>query len=226
MGILKLPYKGRVRLSSPYGNRVLNGEPGWHAGVDLVGLDDKTIRAPCDATVGVSTMLDQATDKTLTWQWGNYVRLDCAGGMKIYLCHMAQRLVSAGQTVKAGDALGIEGNTGYSFGNHCHFEVRIANTAIDPTPYLGIENAVGVYENAAQAGGTVAASETEAGTPGDGNTPHEWARQAVNWCVSAGILRGSSADKLNLRLNDNVTREEMAVFIHRLAEASEETDGS
>ena len=78
MGILKLPYNGRVNLESPFGNRVLNGVPGWHAGIDLVGLDEKIIRAPCDGVIGVSTMIPQATDKTLTWQWGNYVRLDCA----------------------------------------------------------------------------------------------------------------------------------------------------
>ena len=113
MGTLKLPYAGRVKLESPYGNRVLNGVSGWHAGIDLVGQDEKIIRAPCDGVIGVSTMIPQETDKTQTWQWGNYVRVDAADGMKIYLCHMDRRLVSAGQAVKAGDALGIEGNTGY-----------------------------------------------------------------------------------------------------------------
>ena len=231
MAILKLPYRGKVKLSSPYGNRILNGTPGWHAGVDLVGQDEKIIRAPCDAVVGVSTMIPKEGDTTLTWQWGNYVRLDCAGGMKIFLCHMAERLVHAGESVKTGDALGVEGNTGYSFGSHCHFEVRIANSAIDPTPYLWIRNEIGIYEGDAIPGGSAGTSSgasaaggtaAEAGKPGDGNTPHDWAVDAVNWGVSVGILKGSSADKLKLRLNDPVTREEMMVFLHRFAEAIDE----
>jgi hypothetical protein len=59
---------------------------------------------------------------------------------------MAQRLVDVGKRVSVGDHLGIEGNTGYSFGNHCHFEVRNGrNEAIDPAVYLGAKNAVGTY---------------------------------------------------------------------------------
>ena len=220
MPLLKLPYNGRVNLTSPFGNRTLNGVSGWHAGVDLVGVDEKLIRAPCDATVGVSTIIDRAHDNTLTWQWGNYVRLDCAGGMRIYLCHMEQRLVSAGQTVKAGDVLGVEGNTGYSVGSHCHFEVRLAgmNTGTDPTPYLGITNALGTYQNETAA---IANTVTD-GTPGDGNTPHEWGAASVRWAIARKILRGDSAAKPNYRLNDPITREEAIVLMHRLAEAFDE----
>ena len=136
MALLKLPYNGSVRLTSPYGYRVLNGVNEWHGGIDLVGETEKIIRAPCDAVVGVSTILYKETDKTNTWEWGNYVRLDCKDGRAIYLCHMAQRFVSAGMEVKTGDALGIEGNTGYSFGSHCHFEIRVSGTQVDPTSYL------------------------------------------------------------------------------------------
>ena len=151
MSKLAFPYKGKINFSSPYGNRTLNGVPGWHNGIDLVGIDDKTILAPCDATVGVSTMVPKETDKTLTWQWGNYVRLDCADGIKIYLCHMSKRLVNTGDKVKKGQPIGVEGNTGYSFGSHCHFEVRQYNNPINPCPLLGIENKAGVVLNAATA---------------------------------------------------------------------------
>ena len=53
--------------------------------------------------------------------------------------------MSVGQRVNAGDHLGIEGNTGYSFGSHCHFEVRENGVSVDPAPFLGIVNAVGTY---------------------------------------------------------------------------------
>jgi hypothetical protein len=93
------------------------------------------------------------------------------------------------------------------------------STGIDPTPYLGIPNAVGIYENAK---GTALSSS---GTPGDGNVPHEWASKYVSWAIRKGILRGDSAASPNYRLNDGVTREELCVILGRFAEVFDETYG-
>lgn len=141
---MNLPYQsGKVTLTSHFGWRTLNGQRDYHKGVDLSGTD-KTLVAPCDGVIGSSTII---TDKSnLTWQWGNYIRIDTADGLKIFMCHMASRKVKVGQKVKAGDAVGIEGNTGYSFGSHCHFEVRKNGESVDPTPYLGIPNEWGQYD--------------------------------------------------------------------------------
>lgn len=141
---MNLPYQsGKVTLTSHFGWRTLNGQRDYHKGVDLSGTD-KTLVAPCDGVIGSSTII---TDKSnLTWQWGNYIRIDTADGLKIFMCHMAARKVKVGQKVKAGDVVGIEGNTGYSFGSHCHFEVRKNGESVDPTPYLGIPNEWGQYD--------------------------------------------------------------------------------
>lgn len=141
---MNLPYQsGKVTLTSHFGWRTLNGQRDYHKGVDLSGTD-KTLVAPCDGVIGSSTII---TDKSnLTWQWGNYIRIDTADGLKIFMCHMAARKVKVGQKVKAGDVVGIEGNTGYSFGSHCHFEVRKNGESVDPTPYLGIRNEWGQYD--------------------------------------------------------------------------------
>lgn len=141
---MNLPYKsGKVTLTSHFGWRTLNGQRDYHKGVDLSGTD-KTLVAPCDGVIGSSTII---TDKSnLTWQWGNYIRIDTADGLKIFMCHMASRKVKVGQKVKAGDVVGVEGNTGYSFGSHCHFEVRKNGESVDPTPYLGIPNEWGQYD--------------------------------------------------------------------------------
>lgn len=141
---MNLPYQsGKVTLTSHFGWRTLNGQKDYHKGVDLSGTD-KTLVAPCDGVIGSSTII---TDKSnLTWQWGNYIRIDTADGLKIFMCHMAVRKVKVGQKVKAGDVVGIEGNTGYSFGSHCHFEVRKNGESVDPTPYLGIPNEWGQYD--------------------------------------------------------------------------------
>lgn len=53
------------------------------------------------------------------------------------------------------------------------------------------------------------------GTPGDGDTPHDWAWDAVEWAVSRGILRGRGN---TLALNDPVTREELVVMLYRSRE--------
>lgn len=141
---MNLPYNsGKVTLTSHFGWRTLNGQRDYHKGVDLSGTD-KTLVAPCDGVIGSSTII---TDKSnLTWQWGNYIRIDTPDGLKIFMCHMAARKVKVGQKVKAGDVVGIEGNTGYSFGSHCHFEVRKNGESVDPTPYLGISNEWGQYD--------------------------------------------------------------------------------
>lgn len=141
---MNLPYQsGKVTLTSHFGWRTLNGQRDYHKGVDLSGTD-KTLVAPCDGVIGSSTIITDTSN--LTWQWGNYIRIDTADGLKIFMCHMAARKVKVGQKVKAGDVVGIEGNTGYSFGSHCHFEVRKNGVSVDPTPYLGIPNEWGQYD--------------------------------------------------------------------------------
>jgi septal ring factor EnvC (AmiA/AmiB activator) len=41
-----------------------------------------------------------------------------------------------GQRVKRGDFVAIQGSTGFSTGDHVHYEVRVGNTAVNPKPYL------------------------------------------------------------------------------------------
>lgn len=141
-----IPFKcNKVRLTSPFGDRVLNGVKQNHTGYDLVGVGSYDVCAVAGGKVVHSRII---TDKTNpTWQWGNYVCIKGNGGLYYYYCHMASRAVKAGQTVKAGDKLGVMGNTGYSFGAHLHFEVRSADgkTKINPETILKIPNKTGIY---------------------------------------------------------------------------------
>ncbi len=155
---MRLPYEsGKVELTSRFGYRTLNGKPNNHKGIDLVGRTTKTVVAPCDGVVGQSAIFDRATDRTGTWEWGNYVRIDTPDGLKIFLCHLAERLVKVGDRVKAGDIIGIEGNTGSvspepksasdkTSGRHLHFEIRKNGVSVNPCTYLGIANAWGIHE--------------------------------------------------------------------------------
>lgn len=145
---MKSCFEGKFRVTSPYGMR----SSGMHNGIDLVGINDTTVYAPCDGVIGASTIILDKSNKT--WEWGNYVRLDTAdGAFSVYLCHLSSRAVSKGQKVKKGDKIGVMGYTGKTDpigvgGTHTHFEVRKYGTSekVDPAEFIGIPNKVGTYE--------------------------------------------------------------------------------
>lgn len=162
-------YEGRTQI--PYGysrfGYTRGGGKTWHGGIDLVGLDDTTIRMPYyhyangekkEITGTVVTARIVTDHSNRTWEWGYYVCVKFDTNQTpdavnyLYFCHCAALLVKAGQKVKSGDALAIMGNTGNAALNdppfkHCHLEARSTSTGtgIDPTAYSGTENAVGVY---------------------------------------------------------------------------------
>ena len=137
-----IPIKqGNIQITSKYGYRILNGKSEFHPGLDIVGKHSDEIVSVCNGRVLWSQIV---TDKSNpTWQWGNYVAVAGEDGNTIYYCHLASRKVKAGQTIKAGDVIGIMGNTGYSFGKHLHVEVRPRNVnPTDAAAYLNLPNAV------------------------------------------------------------------------------------
>lgn len=197
----RLPFDSRIRVTSPYGYRtdpITGAANSWHGGLDLVG-EDYVIRAAVPGKVVLSQMV---TDRSnTTWQWGNYVCVLGEDGNYIYYCHMAERRVKAGQRVSAGDILGIMGSTGYSTGDHLHFEVRDgANRQLDAAAYLGIDNEIGVI-------GAHAAELEESSTA--------WSDEAVAWATANGIIYGDGNG--NLMLDEPCTRRQMVTFLHRLA---------
>lgn len=110
-----------------------------HKGMDIVGLSSKNIISPVAGIVKSSTIITNKNN--ITWEWGNYVRVDDAQGNKHYFCHMASRAVSAGQRVEIGTKLGVMGNTGNSSGAHCHYQVRDKyDRNVMPHTILGIPN--------------------------------------------------------------------------------------
>ena len=160
-------FAGRVQVAYPYARYGMTRGGGtvWHGGLDLVGMDDATIRMPYykgKRITGRVVRARQVTDRRdKTWEWGWYVcvRLDAAQTPDavnfLYFAHCARLLVQAGQKVASGDALAVMGNTGNAAQadppyKHCHFEVRAAagGTGLDPIAYAGCKNAVGVYGTA------------------------------------------------------------------------------
>lgn len=48
----------------------------------------------------------------------------------------------------------------------------------------------------------------------DGNVPDSWAKEYVDWCRKEGLVVGDA--KGNLNLHDNLTRQQMCVFMKKL----------
>ena len=131
---MKMPYDGDFRVASEYGARIdpINGESAFHGGIDLVSLGSRAIKCVEDGIVLRSRIVTDKTNRTS--EWGNYVSVQ-SGERTYYYCHMSERLVSAGDQVRAGDVLGIEGSTGRSTGSHLHLEVRIGDKTLDPPTF-------------------------------------------------------------------------------------------
>ncbi len=90
----------------------------YHRGVDIAAPYGTEIYAADAGTVIASTR---------HWSWGNYVEIDHGNGYKTLYAHMSAQAVHVGDTVEQGQLIGYVGNTGNSYGNHCHFEMYYNN---------------------------------------------------------------------------------------------------
>lgn len=111
-----------------------------HRGVDLVKYKSKT--CPIIAhTAGVVMWLQTGQKNNVNAKgnatYGNAVKLKHSNGYRTLYAHMSKVYVKSGQYVSKGQEIGYMGNTGKSFGAHCHFEVRnTLDVRINPTPYI------------------------------------------------------------------------------------------
>lgn len=111
-------------------NRITQYYGGGHGGVDVGAPAGTPIYAAAEGTVRISGWHDHR------YSYGNYVVIDHGGGMSTIYGHMSSRACSAGDYVQQGDVIGYVGNTGYSFGNHLHFEVRVNGGRTNPMGYF------------------------------------------------------------------------------------------
>lgn len=150
-------FKGRNQIPYAYGcyGYTRGGGATWHGGQDIVGLDDVRVRALRGGKVIRSRIVTDHSN--LTWEWGNYVTIRTECGEQDIYAHLDSRAVVAGQTVKAGDVIGIMGSTGNAAGGykHTHYERRKPDgkTAIDPSSVSGCANKAGVYGAGEQTAG-------------------------------------------------------------------------
>ena len=109
-----------TKITSPFG-------PRWrrmHNGLDLkVNIGD-TIVAAFDGKVRIVKYERRG--------YGKYVVIRHDNGLETVYGNLSKQLVEENQLVKAGEVIGLGGNTGRSTGSHLHFETRFLGIAINP----------------------------------------------------------------------------------------------
>lgn len=128
-GKLGWPVPSCSVVSSGYGvrNSPINGKQEFHTGIDIIAAFGADIAAAEGGTVifaGVSG------------GYGNTVIINHGNGLSTLYAHNSSLAVSQGQSVSKGQLIARAGSTGYSTGNHLHFEVRINGTHTNPMNYV------------------------------------------------------------------------------------------
>lgn len=135
-----LPETYRINLKGfrmPTPSRVITSQfgPRWgrqHRGLDIKVYTGDTIRAAWSGKVRIVKYEGKG--------YGNYVVIRHSNGLETYYAHMSKHLVRENQTVRAGQPIGLGGNTGRSTGSHLHFETRLCGVALNPALFFDFRN--------------------------------------------------------------------------------------
>ncbi len=124
-GTFHWPVSGKI--TSYFGYRSIFGTYSYHGGLDIAAPHGRTIVASDGGTVVWSGYKGT---------YGYLVIIDHGRGVQSYYGHCSSLLVSAGTKVYQGQPIARVGSTGRSTGDHCHFEIRINGTRVNPLSYL------------------------------------------------------------------------------------------
>lgn len=103
-----------------------------HNGLDVKVQTGDTIYAAFDGKVRVTSYQRRG--------YGHYVVIRHNNGIETLYAHLSKKLVEANDNVKAGDPIGLGGNTGRSSGSHLHFETILMGKCLDPALMFDFKN--------------------------------------------------------------------------------------
>lgn len=121
-----MPFDGKV--TSRYGYR--RGR--YHNGIDINLNTGDTVVAAFDGKVRYS--------KYNSSGFGNLVVIRHYNGLETFYAHLSELTVVPNQFVKAGDVIGLGGNTGNSYGSHLHFEMRFYDAPMNPEEVINFDS--------------------------------------------------------------------------------------
>jgi murein DD-endopeptidase MepM/ murein hydrolase activator NlpD len=128
-GELSWPVPGYSKSGS-VGPRIhpIYGYNSCHTGIDIGAPSGLSVKAAESGTVATISR---------GGIYGNAVLLVHANGLTTFYAHLSSTSVQIGQSVGAGEQVGLVGSTGWSTGPHLHFETRINGTPYDPMGWFG-----------------------------------------------------------------------------------------
>ena len=117
------------RITSPFGERLdpFGGEGEFHTGLDIASHYGDDIRAAGDGVIAWTGRREG---------YGRVIIIDHGFGITTWYAHLSAYATQVGASVKRGDVIGYEGESGRATGPHLHFEVRIHNAPVNPWRYL------------------------------------------------------------------------------------------
>lgn len=116
-------------MTSHFGMRrdPFNRRMAFHSGIDFSAHGSPPVHATAPGVVIFAG-----------WRsgYGNTVIINHGLGLTTRYAHLSHIAVRKGTRIKERQVVGYEGSTGRSTGNHVHYEIRLNNTAIDPTKFI------------------------------------------------------------------------------------------
>lgn len=129
------PCPSVLNMTDGYGYRTIDEEGGssdFHKGIDITkpGCAGEPIVAAASGTVITASNTGNG--------YGIHVVIDHGDKIATLYGHMSSCCVNVGDEVKQGQTIGYIGCTGYAYGNHCHFEVRVNGQHTNPLNYVSM----------------------------------------------------------------------------------------
>ena len=122
-----MPTPSRV-ITSDFGSRLGR----QHKGLDIKVYIGDTIRSAFSGKVRIVRYEAKG--------YGNYIVIRHPNGLETIYGHLSKHLVTENQVVRAGEPIGLGGNTGRSTGSHLHFETRLCGVALNPALFFDFRN--------------------------------------------------------------------------------------
>ncbi len=124
-----MPTPSRV-VTSNFGYRASFGRQ--HKGMDIKVYIGDSIRAAFSGKVRIVRYEGGG--------YGKYIVIRHNNGLETIYGHLSAQLVTENQEVRAGEVIGLGGNTGRSTGSHLHFETRLCGVALNPALLFDFRN--------------------------------------------------------------------------------------
>jgi len=101
----------------------------FHTGIDIASKKGDPINPAMEGTVVYAG--------EIFWGFGKHIIIDNGDNIYTIYAHLDKIFVYKGQKVKTDTVIGHEGSTGWSTGNHLHFQVNVYGIPVNPRVFLG-----------------------------------------------------------------------------------------